>query len=370
MDVDIKPFLLFLSVVLGVFVFYRLIVSRFFRIWEGLETKAKQDISSSSDDSDAIVCADNDYTKAEDLPLKEYVIKSSYNSAYNGTDVTADTLEQRLADGYRFIDLNVFSASGGILYVGFSRDNAPTMIQKTLMFSDALKTIHTYAFTKRVKPGTVNVSYDYLSTPLFLNLRVYRPVDSNEDIVDEIGKALDWENNPNYHKTASGEAALVNGCTSLGSIGKKIVISMDIENLIQIYAPAEKPIATEIPEPTQKRLKQFVGIYTGGNTWRASYQYTDPSITAKTKDLKISDQTRSPYKTNVATMRIAYPHPEDQSNPDFTRLILHNSIQNVPFRVYIGGGELPKYEKMFAELKTSYVPMAYAYTYLRGLANR
>ena len=376
MDVNIKPLLIFLSIFLGIFVFYRLIVSRLFRVSEGLESKESYQEASSQEassaladnDSDAILCQ-NDYTKVNDLPLKEYTIKSSFNSAYNGSEVTKDTLEKRLAEGYRFIDLNVFSASGGILYVGFSRDNNPTLIQNTLLFSDALQTIHTYAFTKRMKPGETSVAYDYLSSPLFLNIRVYRPQNSIVDVVDQIWSALDWDNQPNYYKNEKGEVALVNGCTSLSAIGKKIVISMDIENIIQIYAPAEKPIATEIPTLTQKRLKQFVGIYTGGNTWRATYKYTDDSISVKTKDLKITDQTKSPYKTNITTMHIVYPYPDDQSNPDFKSMILKNSLQTIPFRVYLGGGELTKYEKMFADLKTSFVPMAYAYTYLRNPVN-
>ena len=47
------------------------------------------------------------YSGTTDLPLKEYCIKSSYNSAVSGDFVSQDMIKNVLARGCRFIDLDV-----------------------------------------------------------------------------------------------------------------------------------------------------------------------------------------------------------------------------------------------------------------------
>jgi hypothetical protein len=61
------------------------------------------------------ISCSNAYADSNTLPLREYVIKACYNSAYdpnNSPKLSALNLETRIAEGYRFIDLNVFSSEG------------------------------------------------------------------------------------------------------------------------------------------------------------------------------------------------------------------------------------------------------------------
>jgi hypothetical protein len=56
----------------------------------------------------------NDYSESKSLPLREYCVKASFNSAYDGNDVSGSTLVTRIEEGYRFIDLNVFPAADNV----------------------------------------------------------------------------------------------------------------------------------------------------------------------------------------------------------------------------------------------------------------
>ena len=111
---QLKYIFLILSIAVLFFIFFK--KYDFGERWKENMSNANESISGSTDCSAS--CDDNSYKESADLPLKEYCVKASFNSAYNGTDVSKETIQQRIIDGYRFLDLNVFSASGDI-YVGY-----------------------------------------------------------------------------------------------------------------------------------------------------------------------------------------------------------------------------------------------------------
>jgi hypothetical protein len=315
------------------------------------------------------------------MPLKEYAMMASFNSAYDGTAVTAEQLSEVIARGYRFIDLNVFVGQNDknekTLYVGYSPDNAPTISSNTLTFTKALEIINKEAFVKTESSKTrakaripltsktvnaangVSLGETYIQYPLFLHLRVYRAENSNVDVVGEIAKEMETHRAGTtwYHREGSNGAAIsVDGSTILSTLQKKIVVSMDILNLIQVYAPTSDPVATNIPEPVRANLRKFVNVFTGGHTWRAFYHYGDISL----ENTKLLRTTDNGDRTNVTNMYVAYPYKTDKSNPPSAKeWARKHSIQTVPIRVYLEDEGQEETEAFFEDMKKPMVPMSY-----------
>jgi len=363
----IKHLLLFISIVLFLWVFFRLVSQKLYR-FEGFATNPPG------------ICLNSLYDDLTNLPLREYMIKSSYNSAYDDGTVSADNLVKRIQAGDRFIDLDLYTVSGGT-YVGYSANNDPTLVDASLPLVDALKIIQSQAFSqvpdkyKYTYGNSKNVSrqamFDYTKYPIFVHLRVYRPPDSSLNIVDNIWTDIQRQGIPNLlTQQKKGEKektpVLIDGCTLLGDIGQKIIFCMDIGNLIQIYAPASDPSIKHLPAST---LQKFVNIYTGGGIWRSFYTYKD--FDTATKQLRIEDPTSiQPYHTNVSNMYIVYPNPtKDESNPDWKNMVLYHSIQTIPMRSYLVDSNSTSYETMFTTLKTPFVCMSFAYNYIHKLTS-
>lgn len=332
----------------------------------------------------------NDYTNSANLPLREYCVKASFNSAYDGTDVSIDTLTQRIKDGYRFIDLNVFSASGDV-YVGFSPDNAPKTISSKLLLSDALKTINDTAFSSATvfDASLSNVG----SYPIFVHIRVYRPPGSNIDIIANVAKVITGgKSNPpsyttNYLRKSDENGKLtpvqIDGCTVLSSIMGNVIFSMDILNILEIYAPINYQSASTIPPETVESLQTFVNILSGGSTFPAFYRYTDDSLIYRTNTLGVGNAAiKGSLQTNVKHMYISFPHPDDVSTsttpknqnasgvvqPGVKTFIYDRSIQFTPLRVYLADTNLNAYINMFDTIGTPFASMFYVYRYLNTIS--
>jgi hypothetical protein len=315
----------------------------------------------------------NEYSDVSTLPLKEYMIKSSFNSAYDGTNVSLATLEQCMAEGYRYLDFDLYCASGSTVYCGFSQNNAPgykrDLSAPSLLFSEVLTSIKKNAFLKSSLPytpsvptavGVPTIQDTYSTFPIFVHLRIYRSAGSTVDIIKHMLSYLD--NDPRYLREPDGIATKINGCTSLDQIGPKIVFSMDIANILQVYAPTEKPSMDEIDPTTRSNLDTFVNVFTGGSTFRAFYSYEDANMDTRTKTLRVLDSGK---QTNVVNWYIVYPYPTDIDNPDPRRLVMTNSIQTIPNRRYMPGPNYNAYLRLFDSQGTPFVPLYHAYGYFK-----
>jgi hypothetical protein len=325
--------------------------------------------------SDSKKCSESDFSNTKNLPLREYCVKSSFNSAYDGADVSVETLLKRIKEGYRFIDLNVFSASGDI-YVGFSQDNAPKLISNKLLLSEALKQINETAFSNTT---VFDSSLSRVSTsPLFVHIRVYRQPNSVVDVIAGVEKIVNGtEGSPpsysnNYLRNSEGEPEQINGCTNMSVLSGKMIFSMDILNILEIYAPSNYQSASTLPPDTIMAIRKIVNILTGGSTFPAFYRYTEESIIYRTNKLAIYDSAmKGSFKTNVKDMFIAFPHPDDVKNgtgviqPDVVKFILDRSIQFTPVRVYLADTNLDNYVQMFDTVGTPFAPMWYVYNNLQ-----
>jgi hypothetical protein len=372
----LKYLFLILSIVVIFVIFYR-------QYNFGKTRRENMDTQISNSDDSVVENCSSDYDKSTDLPLKEYCVKSSFNTAYDGTDVSKETLLKRIKEGYRFIDLNVFSASGDV-YVGFSPDNTPSLISNKLLLSDALKCIGDNAFSS----GTVFDSSlsNVAKYPVFVHIRVYRPANSTTDIIANVAKTVTGGSNPpsysqNYLLDSNRNPVQIDGCTSLSNLMGKMVFSMDILNILEIYAPANYQSASTIPPETIASLQTFVNILSGGSTFPAFYRYTDDSLIYRTNTLGISNSSiKGSLKTNVKHMYITFPHPNDVSKiappvnkkatgviqPDIKSFLLSRSIQFIPLRIYLADPNVKIYTDLFDTIGTPFAPMFYVYRTLNN----
>jgi len=329
----------------------------------------------------------NAFTNAENLPLKEYSIYASFNTAYDGTQISLKQLGTIMYGGCRFIDLNIFYSENE-LYVGFANDNAPTMVEFSLKLSEVVEYLNSYAFTidEEIRAEVENtflsqmqqyggadttsgqtIQKNYVNYPLFVNLRVYRPPASELDIVKLVSDTIIGKNGLQNLYREGGRAKPVNQYTRLNDIRKKIIVCMDYQNILQMYSGPPPYDPTNISPETIRTVENTANIQIGSNNWRAFYNYAD--IEKNTYNmLEISDARISSsifYETNTNTMKIVYPYFTDTSNPNSLEYIEKFKIQTVPHRFYISDTGLTQYINMFNDNKTPFLPLYYALRYIR-----
>ena len=330
----------------------------------------------------------------KNLPLKEYAIYASFNSAYDGNTNTLEQLGTVMYQGCRFIDLNVFQVNEDY-YVGYAKDNAPISIETSLKLSKVVDYINSYAFTVDTKIGdkvknndlikqannvTTNagdketIQKNYVNYPLFLNIRVYRPQGAKSDISTAVLQMLTKPNAGlnNLHKTGEGDEAKaisVNQFTRLADLSKKVILSMDYQNILQLYASVGDNIydAKNIPVETLAQINKSVNLQIGTDTWQAFYKYAD--VDKNRYDMlqhkNASLESKHSYETNTDVMKLAYPFFDEPANPDSYTYIQKYKIQTVPNRFYIDDNNLTKYNTLFYKNNTPFVPLYHAYTFIQ-----
>ncbi len=325
------------------------------------------------------------------LPLREFAIKASYNSAYDGNKVTLDALANVIGLGYRFIDLHVFEAAtgeNGTLYVGYSKDRDSPTADLSLKLTEVLSYINSFAFqldtraqariekrnTELKIPFTTaakqisgpSLKTNYTKYPFILNFRITQR-DIKTDIITKIynlvrpikdnGGIL---TSKNLH-VENDTAIPVTKDTPLSAIMGKFVVSMDIDNILRNYTTSFD--ANDVPTNVRSILHRFVNIKTGGHSWRSFNSYEAVNKTPNSPLFVTSDGTD--LTTNAKMMYIVYPSITDTSNPDTYDFIVSHKIQTIPCRNYILDGNLAKYNKLFNDKKSPFVPLNTVLHYLK-----
>lgn len=114
-------------------------------------------------------------------PLRDYYIYSSFQSCINNryienSKVSLERLSTVLREGFRFIDLDVFSYDGKVV-VGTSRINSPVDLGSlnSLDLDDVLKTISNYAFSSGLCPN--------FNDPLILHMNIKTRITDNYSVI-------------------------------------------------------------------------------------------------------------------------------------------------------------------------------------------
>lgn len=278
------------------------------------------------------------------LPLREYCIKSSYNSALSGKYISIESIKYVLSRGCRFLDFEVYYIDNAPC-VAYSTD--PTFVtitsQNYITLNQALQMITVNAFSAP-SPN--------LSDPIFIQLRIKS---NNIQIYNLIGMSV---NNYLSSKLYKGS---VDGNTLLSELMGKVVLVID-KNIAPDYNNIiNYPKCNVIPEMNSGcyNLSSYKNIDSGTSALRM-YTYTN-LLNQATRPPTIIDSDNK--DTDVSLFRLVQPDFTDKDNPSCSDLIVNYGVQFITNRFYITDSNLTIYETLFFDHNTAFVPISNAITY-------
>jgi len=280
-----------------------------------------------------------------DLPLREFIVKSSYNSAISGTFANQEMIRILLQRGVRLLDFEIYTDTN-IEYVSYSKYNEFTMSTankpaERLSLASALETVNAYSF---IMPSPSP------NDPLFLSLRVKNKLSDQKDVYKRIADILKTTFPNRLYQDSSGKAIDVNGSTPFKDIMGKIIVIFDTEGKIsnyQEYCADAKNACSEI--------YPFVNIPANIATGLPIYNYNDITTKYHERVLQQGDGFGTTINTFVMVAPpvddiIQIPPPKEVINSSFPQFIL--------YKFYIQNANLAEYEDIFNQANSSFVPIS------------
>ncbi len=272
------------------------------------------------------------------LPLREYCVKSSYNSALTDKNtIDLKNVKLMLSKGCRFLDFEIFLIDNGA-YVASSTDSSFSTITSTnhAPLNDVLKHVVMHAFSSP-SPNS--------SDPLFVNFRIKT---KSTLLYNMIGMAVS-----KYLKSYLVDGR-VTGDTTLDTLMQKIVLVVDTQSSPS-YANADYyPNCAQTQTQTQcYNLANFVNIESGTRELR---QYKCNSLLRQATNPPMVIDSDKPH-TDVSLLRLVEPESAvDLGNADAMYLMLNYGAQFIPNRFYINDRNGKEYDAIFAKHRTAFVP--------------
>jgi len=269
------------------------------------------------------------------LPLSQYVIKASYNSALTGNYVNKDMIKYILSRGCRFLDFEIFLIDGKPC-VAYSTDSKYKTIEtkNTILLDEVLSTIISNAFS--------NTSPNRLD-PLFIHLRIKSPDTTKDLIYKNVAKSLYSIKDSLYNRS-------INNKTKLKDVMGKIIILMD--NTINYDYKNYTNCKSE--QQNCYDLKKLINVESG-NGFMNIQRYSDILKQKINPPRIIMD-----INTDVKNMKLALPDYDVKqiSNPKLQPFISDYGIQIVSYRYYKQDANLSGFEEIFNENKYGIIPIA------------
>jgi hypothetical protein len=148
--------------------------------------------------------------------------------------------------------------------------------------------------------------------------------------------------------------------TPIGKLMRKVVLSVDktIDFNYKDYTKCTQRSNTCFD------LTKYINIESGGGNMNLN-RYINVYNQCNTNLNILSNNTN----TNVKTLNLVLPDvlPENAPNPIINKFVLDYGFQIVPFKFYITGDELNKYELFFNDNKGGIVPLSVALMYFKKL---
>ena len=280
--------------------------------------------------------------KYTDRPLKEYVIKSSYNSAITGNYVNTEMVKYVLQRGCRFLDFEVLYIDEKP-YVTYTTDNKYEIINtdNKVLLDNVLTAAISQAFTQP------SPNYE---DPLFIHLRLKS---NNNGIYKAVAKSID------ANLRAKLYSKKITHKTKLSDIMGKVVIVMD-KSINRKYATDS---VCPVSDKECHNLSNFINLESGSDIL---YQNTYTDILNQSYNI-VNIQDKCEICTDVHRYRLVVPDKvnNNSKNPDAYELIGKHGCQIVANRFYIKDDYLNKYEKMFHDNKGGIIPLAFVLDYIK-----
>jgi hypothetical protein len=279
------------------------------------------------------------------LPLREYCIKSSYNSASTGNYVNDEMVKLLLKRGCRLFDFEVLYKKVEdkfIPVVGFTTDNNYNIIESknTIPLDDVLIMIATNAYTD-TSPNSKD--------PLFINLRIKS---NDSSAYNAIAKSI---HNNIKSSLYSGK---VTSNTVLTDLLQKTIIVVD-KTIKRDYAALSKcdNIDTHCFD-----LNNYINMESGSedlNLFRFSSLIGQAYVPLLVKDDNIS--------TTASNIRMVIPDKIALSeNPSMKDYVVKYGCQIIAYMFYMTDANLSKYEEFFNTTTSAFVPVSFAITTFSG----
>ena len=283
--------------------------------------------------------------KYADLPLKEYCIKASYNSACSGKYVSKDMIKHVLSRGCRFIDMEVF-------YIKHKNNFMPVVAKSSdpnfILFDTDNHITLEEAFTTILSNGFSGTSPNK-NDPLFLHLRIKT---KKSECYNEVSKLIDSILKP---KLMDGE---INDETKLSEFMNKVVVVVD-KTIHRDYKDFAKCKSQDV---SCYDISNYTHLESGSqilNKLTLSQVENQPSSSVMIKDDNVTTTTES--------SKLVVPISKNTQNPNMLKMILRYGIQIVGYNYDQQDEELEKCESFFNDNKGGIVPLAAAITYFERI---
>lgn len=280
-------------------------------------------------------------SKYANLPLKEYCIKTSYNSATTGKSVNKNMVKFILSRGCRCLDFEVFYTKKLNNYMPVVAESSDPDFKlfdtdNSISLESVFSTIVTNAFSN-TSPNKKD--------PLFIHLRI-KTKDTN--CYAEVAKLIDSILKP---KLFEGQ---VTRETKLSDLMGSVIIVID-KTIHRDYKEYAKCNASDV---NCYDLSNYIHAESGSQvinlldlTKVESQAFNPPLI----KDDNVS--------TTVVTSKLVLPQENVKNNPVMKNMILNHGIQMVGYKYSIADENLVDCETFFNDNKGGIVPLGAAIPY-------
>jgi hypothetical protein len=347
-------------------IFIALIIIIFSYIFWRLITKRNQIIKNTEPFSFNIIpdSANSDLNKLKDsiikinmnslpttyhsLPLMDFCIKGSYNSAYTGKYINIDMLIYQLSRGCRFFDFEVFyieNPESRIFSPQVAYSTDPNFVsmdcENSILLDNILSALISNGFSTQNAPNNKD--------PLFINLRIKS---NNDKVYKAVASSVDYTIK---NKLYTGK---ITKNTPMKDLMGKIVLCIDktVNYKYKDYTNCNTN------DKTCYDLKKYTNIESGSENMVLN-RYINV-LNQKNVKLMIKDNN---LNTNVENMNLILPDtvPENAPNPEIQQFIMDYGCQIVPFKFYQKDEGLYKYEEFFNDTKGGIVPLSVAIIYFK-----
>lgn len=272
-----------------------------------------------------------------DLPLREFIVKSSYNSGISGKFASIHAIRYVLGRGCRLLDFEIYTRDGSE-YVSFANDDEFSSLGTNnrepyrLKLTNALNMIGGSAFSSdSPSPGD----------PIFIQLRVKN---NNKDTYTRIAKAIDFA----FNSRLATEK--INSSTPIRNIMGKVVIIMDKSS----SPDYNNYISCDSADTGCLSLDKYIDLESG-TTELSKFLYTDFDKISKNKVMPASSGNAS----DITTFMMITPSQFDEiSSPNPEKTLQNYYSQFLLYKFYEPDENLKAYEDLFNANKSSFMPMS------------
>jgi hypothetical protein len=335
----IKKILILVIVLVAILIIYNLLKTRqaiknnYEKEKKELKEGFTEALSSSADPGVSIAAIPSNYLN---LPIREFIVKSSYNSAINRENIAEKSqIMAVLERGCRLVDFEIYTRNN-IEYVSYSEDpeyksmDTENEGDKRLPLSDAFNTVVGYAFTKP-SPSP--------NDPLFISLRIKN---NSANTYSRIATLIDFAF---QNRLYEGD---VNTATPLSKIMGKVIIILD-----RTSSPEYKNYMN-CSSSTCYKLTKYVNME-AGTIGFPKYTYAD----LDTLHSSPVTPSKTELTTDIKTFMMLTPIQMDQLKPPDPVVAVSKIFpQFLLYKFYKPSDELTAYENIFNANQTALVPVS------------